>query len=197
MIELGLSSVQALWPLLAPSLAALKQRSGFFILLNPPFEPYAVRLKQLGLPLQRLLVVHTPNKADFLAAFVDLASSPACPFLLAWPPLQHLSYAELRKCHLACHEQEGLRFLIKSKAVMQQSSPALLRLLIRQHKQHLCLELLKQRGQLVSAPIKLALPSAWAVLPAYPDLLQGGAGAEPFYKASARLLHFPLSLSID
>jgi len=140
------------------------QAQGLVVLLNPPAIPFAQGLLQAGVDLERLLVVNAAAKADFVAAWGELARAASCERLLAWEPNRGLSYTELRKCHLASAEGRGLYWLFRPLARLAQSSPAQLRLRLLQGAQSLSLELLKQKGGHQSClfrPIELPLPQDW------------------------------------
>lgn len=164
---------QSEWLLLAPALRQLTV--GYTVLLNPPALPFAAGLIQLGLDLDRLLIVQTPSKQDFLAGFVELARAEICAALLAWQPKHKLTYTELRKCLLASAECRGLRLMFRPAQVQQQSSPAVLRLTARLHSQTLELNIFKQKGWLgaaASRPLHLPLPENWMPLAPYGQLDQ-------------------------
>lgn len=153
---------QSEWLLLKPAL--LKTTDGYVVLLNPPATPFAQSLLQAGIDLERVLVVQTQNKADFLASFSELARTQACDALLAWQPKQALSYTELRKCLLAAADGQGLYLLFRPLSARQQSSPAALRLAVDIQTTELQVAIFKQKGLLPkqqTQAIKLTLPTSW------------------------------------
>ncbi len=176
LIELGQKHLAGTWFLLAPAASSLigmaEACRGVLVLLNPPAEPYAEGLSQAGFVLDRVLLVQTRSKNDFLASFLELARSPACQMLMAWQPRQRLSYAELRKCQLAVQEQAGLYFLLRHHSALSQSSPASLRLNMHVEARSLQVELIKQRGKLPGAAVHIPLPDAWFSTGAYAGLMQ-------------------------
>ncbi len=151
------------WQLLLP---ALRQGRGQLVLLNPPAMPFAQGLLQQGLDLDRLLVVQASDRADFLAAFAELARTPGCDQLLAWQPPQALNYTQLRKCQLAADESLGLRLLLRPASALAHNSPARLRLALSLARQHVQVQIHKQLGVLgvAPAPITLELPASWQPL---------------------------------
>jgi len=164
---------QSEWLLMAPALRQLTR--GYTVLLNPPAMPFAAGLIQLGLDLNRLLIVQTANKSDFLTSFVELARTEICTALLAWQPKQNLSYTELRKCLLAAAERQGLSLLFRPASVQRQSSPAVLRIQARLNAQTLELHIFKQKGWLGAAAdqtLHLPLPETWMPVASYPQLDQ-------------------------
>lgn len=164
---------QSEWLLMAPALRQLTR--GYTVLLNPPTMPFAAGLIQMGLDLNRLLIVQTANKNDFLASFVELARTEICAALLAWQPKQNLSYTELRKCLLAAADRQGLTLLFRPANVQGQSSPAVLRVMARLNDQTLALHIFKQKGCLGTAATKtlhLPLPETWMPIAPYAQLDQ-------------------------
>lgn len=148
------------WCLLSRALTATK---GLIILLNPPELPFAQGLIQLGIDLERVLIVQTPQRADFLNSFVELSRSNACDAVLAWQPKQALTYTDLRKCLLASAEAKGLFVLFRPASAQQQSSPACLRLVLDMQAAELRVTIFKQKGMLQQRDqlIPLAVPDAW------------------------------------
>lgn len=150
------------WLLLTPALH--KTPGGFIVLLNPPAMPFGQALVQMGLDLERILIVQTANKADFLASFLELARAQACDAVLAWQPRQPLSYTELRKCLLATAEGTGLYVLFRPASMREQSSPASLRLLVELTAADLQVTIFKQKASLQTGQqgaINLTLPLLW------------------------------------
>lgn len=183
LIELAQDSFAGSWRLLTP---AAKQISGvdkseapqgMVAVLNPPAMPYAVGLLQQGLPLERMLVVPAIEKADFIACFVELARSPACAMIMAWQPKQKLSYTELRKCQLATHEQAGLYFFFRHSSVLQQSSPAALRIHMKLQRASMQLRFVKQKGRRQESVLHLNLPDNWQASSNYKALGQKASSA--------------------
>lgn len=160
----------ACWFLLSPSLRALLAKSeGYVLLLNPPAIPFAQGLIQQGIPLNRLLIVNTENKQDFVAAFTELSQAAYCHAVIAWQPKQPLSYTELRKCQLACDNGQALNILFRNSLL--QSSPAPLRLALDLQQQTLNVHIAKQRGDFKQATAELSLPVDWQGLAPYKYLL--------------------------
>ncbi len=149
------------WLLLVP--AILKTDKQFIVLINPPTRPFAPALLQLGIDLDRLVVVEASRKSDFLMSFLQMSRSPA-GVILAWQPKENLSYTDLRKCQLACLEGQGLYCLFRPADVLQQSSPAGLRIQVAVREKDLAITVRKQRGMLTQkadATVSLPLPRAW------------------------------------
>jgi protein ImuA len=162
------------WQLLLPAL--LNSQRGLVVLLNPPVSPFAQALLKAGFDLERLLIVETKDKADFLVSFIELARSDACDAVMAWQPQQALSYTELRKCALAATEGQGIYLLFRPDAVRDQSSPAVVRLSLEWQVEQLSISIFKQKGELLAnkSPIMLPLPEAWQGLLPHQQLDQQG-----------------------
>jgi protein ImuA len=179
------------WLLFLPALAAA---TGYIVLLNPPGTPFCQAFIQAGIDLERIVVVHSANKADFLASFAELARTQACEVLFAWQQHQALSYTELRKCLLATNEGAGLCVLFRPESAQQQSSPAVLRLLTQMTSRHIQLTIFKQKGVLQpqSHPINLPLSTALKGLLPHSLLdqtvLSGKSGTTPSKQKSAAIM---------
>nr|MBX2859038.1 hypothetical protein [Cellvibrionaceae bacterium] len=145
------------WLLLAPALRKL--HGGYIVLLNPPAIPFCQGILQMGLDLNRIVVVQSAGRGDFLKSFVELARAKVCRALLAWSPNVALSYTDLRKCLLAC-STTSLTVLFRHRHALQQSSPAGLRLACEVNAQGLAIDIRKQKGLLAkrSQVINLPLP---------------------------------------
>ena len=149
------SGASAEWQLLLP---ALRNIQGVIVLLNPPAQVCAQGLIQAGLDLNRVLVVQSHDKSDFIKSFVELARTAVCEVLMAWSPRQTLSYTDLRKCALARSSGRGLCVLFRSAKTLQQSSPVALRLSTQWQLECLELRIHKQKGVLVKATQVIAMP---------------------------------------
>ena len=145
------------WRLFSPALSQL--RTGYIVLLNPPAMPFCQGIVQMGLDLNRIVVVQCANKEGFLKSFVELARAKMCRALLAWQPNKALSYTELRKCLLAA-SATNLSVLFRDTQALQQSSPASLRLACDFNGQSLSLNLHKQKGLLTTHYQSIHLPLA-------------------------------------
>jgi len=140
--------------------ALLAQRYKPIFLLNPPFVPFAPALIDLGFDLDRIYMVRTKNKTEFVNAFVELARASQCGALLAWQPKEGLSYTELRKCALSCAQGDGIYSLFRPLSAQKESSPASLRLAVVIKESAMEVSIFKQRGTLEShdSHVRIALP---------------------------------------
>lgn len=147
------------WLLFTPSITDLCQslKEGFLVLLNPPAIPFAPALIQAGIDLNQLLIVHSKNKQDFLAGFIEFTRCAHCLVLLAWQTSYTLNYTELRKCQLACAEGKTLYTLFRPIHSKTQSSPASLRLALQLTRTTLEVEIFKQQGMFNKRRIAIEL----------------------------------------
>lgn len=154
------------WQLFAPALRSLGQSPGYIVLISPPELPYAPGLKALGLNLNELMIVNPKNRADAVAAFIEILRSSACKALLSWENQMCFRPQELRKLQLAAAGSQALCLLFRDTNVLRQNSPAVLRLYIEMNTQQIQVQLLKQRGAFQHRKVHLDVPEAWSELPA-------------------------------
>ncbi len=136
------------WLLFKPVLNLLfeKHADGYLILLNPPAIPFASALIQQGIPLNRLMIVESKSKQDFIACLIEFTRSSHCLSLLSWQTPFNLNYSELRKCQLACADGSALYVLFRPHHTQTQSSPAPLRVSLGFSDTQLRISVIKQRG---------------------------------------------------
>ncbi len=143
--------------LLAQSLQTLARAGRQIILLAPPCLPYPDGWTRLGIDPARILMVHTERPGDRLWAIEQSLRSAAFGALLAWVPEVRLE--ALRRLQLAAAGTDGLSFLFRPTAAQHHPSPAPLRLLLGGVEGRcLDVQLLKRRGPLQVAPLRLHLP---------------------------------------
>jgi protein ImuA len=171
LIEVCQRGIQAEWQLFNP---ALLQQAGLIVLLNPPAVPFSLPYLQMGLDLDRLVVVKADDKTRFVASFIELARA-GIGAVLAWQNRMSLTYTELRKCALAASESDSLCVLFRSAESQQQNSPAALRLFVQLVPGGLEITAFKQKGFLLKQqpqPLVLNLPERWRPEPPYYALTQ-------------------------
>lgn len=169
--------------LLAPVMAVQRQPDARtpphgtpVMLFGPPAVPCAQALQQMGLDVDRLIVVHgregvagasvrhllTP--ADLLWALEQVLRSGQVGVVLAWLP-ERLAAGALRRLQLAAQAHEGPAFMLRGMGERCKPSPAPLRLAL--HPGHgpdeIAVQVLKRRGPAAGPPVRLSLPP---VLPA-------------------------------
>ncbi|WP_051378356.1 translesion DNA synthesis-associated protein ImuA [Derxia gummosa] len=177
--------------LLAPALRHLAAEDRWMVLVAPSShddsrpEPYGPALEQLGLKLDRLLVIDTQHAADRLWAVEQALRCPGFGALLAWLPDAWPD--QLRKLQLAAQGSEGLCFVMRPPTAQIESSPSPLRLACRAvrssavdaptgiNPHRIEVDIFKRRGPPLDFPLHLELPPllAPAVSHAKPQSLDG------------------------
>jgi protein ImuA len=161
-------STGAEWSLLAPWLRrpASATGAGPILCLDPPHDPYAPALHQLGLPLERLLLVRADTAADTAWAGEQALQVMQCSALLWWVSanIEDVKPAMLRRLHLASTVHPTPVFVFGPFRSRQRSSPAPLRLLLEQANTKLAITVIKRRGPPMIKPIELDRPIFNAVI---------------------------------
>jgi len=163
--------------LLAPALAALQGQGRGLMWFDPPAEPCAWALGELGVSVKQLVLVRsrqvlktqakTPARqrvgavapaADVLWALEHALKSGHLGAALAWLPAR-LPADALRRLQLAAQAHDGPVFLFRGEAERARPSPAPLRLLLNSAgPDALQVRLLKRRGPPPQQPLWLELP---------------------------------------
>ena len=111
--------------------------------------------------LERLLVVRAERDVDTLWCTEQILRSGAAACLLAWLPESRLGdYRALRRLQLAAQGSASLAFLFRPPQAAHSLSPAALRIVLRGTREHLALEILKQRGGQAGQQLTLARANA-------------------------------------
>lgn len=166
--------------LVAPALAAAQRSDRLVMMFDPPAEPAADALLDLGLDLSRLLVVRSPPPERRPGARPMRSGAPVAAScwaleqalksghlgaVLAWLPMR-LSPEGLRRLQAAAAQHDGVAFVLREPQAALRPSPAPLRLQLQPAgADRLQVQVLKRRGPPLEAPLVLALPP---VLPAGP-----------------------------
>lgn len=157
--------------LLAPALAAVQAGGGSLMWFDPPAEPCAWGLGELGLTTRHLVLVRSRAAlkgvarqrlpaADILWALEQTLKSGHAGAVLAWLPAR-LPADALRRLQLAAQAHDGPAFLLRGADERLRPSPAPLRLLLASAgPDRLQLTLQKRRGPPAPRPLILALPAA-------------------------------------
>jgi hypothetical protein len=129
---------------LLPLLAALTHRPSarWCAWISPPFEPFAPALAAHGVALDRLFVARG-NSSSW--AFEQALVSGACDVVLGWARAQ-VRPKDVRRLHLAAGKGRTLGVLFRSRKAANESSAAMLRLVVEPHEQGVRITLLKSRG---------------------------------------------------
>ena len=132
--------------LLAPTLTRLIHQGGQLFLVDPPHQPHAQGLQQLGIPWDQLLVVRTTRDRDPIWACEQILRSGTCAALLAWEGAGSWRLAQLLRLQSAARAAPGPVFLCRPARAAQQPSPAVLRLRLAGAATGAQLTLVKQPG---------------------------------------------------
>lgn len=114
------------WRLLLPALRTLTRT---VVLVAPPHAPFGPALAAQGLALQHLLWVKAEALAQRLWAAEQALRCAGVAALLVWLP--HVRTDHLRRLHLAALAHGKLLFALRPASAQHESSPAVLRLLVR------------------------------------------------------------------
>jgi cell division inhibitor SulA/protein ImuA len=136
--------------LLMPALAALTQPDAakpkkWVAWIAPPFVPYAPALKQRGVEIERLLMIHpTSGHKNRLWAIEQVVRSGSSAGVLAW--IVSADDIVLRRLQLAAEEQGCWVLLFRPASASRQRSPAGLRIRLSRAQSVTRVEIIKCRG---------------------------------------------------
>ena len=176
--------------LLAPCLVATQRAGRLVMLFDPPAGLSSAALARLGFDVEALLVIHTRARVipgtDTLWALEQALKSGHVGAVLAWLP-PRLRAERLRRLQLAAHAHDGPAFVLCETSAAQRPTAAPLRLALRPAGADvLALRLLKRRGPLLEAPLRLVLPPVLS-LPARQRANAGVEWGAPAQANGARL----------
>jgi len=141
--------------LVLPALAALSRAGSRVAWLAPPHLPYAPALAAAGVRLEFLTVIRAPGRRDALWAAEQVLRAGACRALLAWLP--RANYAELKRLAVAAEAGRVFTALFRPPQAAGESSPAPLRLGLEPDGERLAVRILKRRGALLAAPLRIPI----------------------------------------
>jgi cell division inhibitor SulA/protein ImuA len=141
--------------LVLPALAALSRAGKRVAWLAPPHLPYAPALAAAGVRLEFLTLIRAPGRRDALWAAEQVLRAGACRALLAWLP--RANYAELRRLAVAAEAGRVFTALFQPPQAAGESSPAPLRLGLEPDGERLAVRILKRRGALLAAPLRIPI----------------------------------------
>ncbi|MGB5098488.1 MAG: translesion DNA synthesis-associated protein ImuA [Porticoccaceae bacterium] len=174
--------------LLAPTLTRLVHQGGQLFLVDPPHQPHAQGLQQLGIPWDSLLVVRTTRDRDPIWACEQILRSGTCAALLAWEGTGSWRLAQLLRLQSAARAAPGPVFLCRPARAAQQPSPAVLRLRLTGAATGAQLTLVKQPGPVGQ---RLALTSSLEEMTRpmiYPPV--------PYHRPAARRVPVPIRAAV-
>lgn len=105
------------------------QRPGWIVVVDPQSEFYPPAMGNLGVDLERVLVVRPRNEADALWAFDQALRSPGV--VAAWMRRDRLREHDFRRLQLAAEAGQTLGLLTRPKQARSQPSWAYARLAVR------------------------------------------------------------------
>jgi hypothetical protein len=160
---------------LAGALARASEGERLVAWINAPHLPYAPALRELGIPLERCLVVRPANREDALWAAEQSLRSGACGAVMLWlgESQRGEDYASLRRLQMAAEGGRAMAVLYRPTAAERLSTPAHLRVSLARAAGVLRIRIPKRRGPPLLEPVCLsigfaprAVPDAPASLPA-------------------------------
>lgn len=180
------------WQLVLPALSAVvRDQPGPVVLMGAPLQPFGPSLAAQGLPPERLLCIRADKPGARLWAAEQALRCAEVAAVLAWLP--QARSPELRRLHLAAHQQRRLLFVMRGLSARQEASPARLRLLL-DGVDEMRVHLLKRRGPPLSEPV--VLPARPARLEALLNARRNKAGVLPDTDTRrSHVLDRPLAIS--
>jgi protein ImuA len=134
--------------LLMPAMAALtspERARKWVAWVAPPFVPYAPALRQHGVDIERLLMIHpTPSRHERCWAVEQVVRSGSSVGVLAW--LAAIESVALRRLQLAAELAECWLVLFRPESASAERSPAALRLRLTRSAAMVRLDVIKCRG---------------------------------------------------
>lgn len=142
---------------LAGALARASEGGRLLAWINAPYLPYAPALAQLGIPLERCMVVRPANREDALWAAEQSLKSGACGAVLLWiaEGARHDDYAWLRRLQMAAESGRAMAIFFRPSSAGKLSTPAHLRVLVSREDGAMKIRIPKRRGPPLEAPIEL------------------------------------------
>ena len=127
--------------------------------INPPHLPYAPALAQMGLALERCLVVRPANREDGLWAAEQALKSGACGAVLFWAERFAEDYAWLRRLQMSAESGRAMAVLYRASSAERHATPAHLRVVLTREQDVLQLRIPKRRGPPLTRPLALSSPA--------------------------------------
>lgn len=142
------------WQLVLPALAqATQEKPGPIVLVGAPHPPFGPALQGQGLAADRLLWVRCDQGSARLWAAEQALRCADVLGLMAWLPQARAQ--ELRRLHLSARQHRKLLFVMRELPVLQQASPAPLRLVVQEASGALEIRIAKRKGPPLDGPIAL------------------------------------------
>jgi len=142
--------------LLSPLLARLNQQPGHVCWINPPFIPYAPALTNQSIDLNKMVIVRSRSLPQTIWSAQQAMVSQACAAVLVWLPQKILS-TEIRKLSLAAKTGKCWGFIFRAHSLQDQSSAAVLRIIMQIKQRKNLLSIIKQPGGWAGQQVNLDL----------------------------------------
>jgi hypothetical protein len=144
---------------LAGALARAGEGDRLIAWINAPHLPYAPALHELGIPLERCLVVRPANREDALWAAEQALKSGACGAAMLWlgESQRGEDYASLRRLQMAAEAGRAMAVLFRPGAAEKLSTPAHLRVSLAREAGVLKVRIPKRRGPPLLQPVALCI----------------------------------------
>lgn len=143
------------WQLVLPALAhAAQHKPGPLVLVGAPHPPFGPALQAQGLSADRLLWIRSEKSAARLWAAEQALRCADVLGLMAWLP--QVRAQDLRRLHLSARRQRKLLFVLRELPVLDQASPAPLRLVLDGKAEGLEVRIAKRKGPPLDEPLLLA-----------------------------------------
>ena len=150
--------VHAEWRLLLPALVRCGPAA--VALIGAPHMPFGPALAARGLAHQRLLWVQASAAPDRLWSAEQTLRCAGVDAVVAWLPQARSD--QLRRLQMAAAQYSKLLMVVRGEAAQHEASPAVLRMLLQPHVNHLQLHILKRRGPPLDHPV--LVPACHAAL---------------------------------
>ena len=149
--------------LLMPAIAAASQAGQGVVLVNAPHIPFPAAWLAKGVALENCSFISTDNLQEALWSTEQSLLSGACSLVIFWQPQgKAIEYKALHRLHLAALNGKTPAILFRSRHDGNQSSPAVLRLLVTAMAGELVVRVIKRRDIPLDHAVYLTLqPVTW------------------------------------
>jgi len=131
---------------LAGAIARASEGDRLVAWINTPHVPYAPALAQMGVPLDRCVVINPQSAEDALWAAEQALKSGACGAALLWISHVKNQYAWLRRLQMAAESGRAMAVFFRAAADEALSTPAHLRVVVWREGGVLRMRIPKRRG---------------------------------------------------
>lgn len=151
--------------LLAPALARLSQNQERWIIwIKPPFIPYAPALRQVGINIDKVLLIHPKNHREALWALEQALKTGTASAALAWLNESELKTSDIKRLQIAAKHGKTWTNIFRPSSAANRASMAELRILVdgapNLSCNQLALTVLKRKGGWPVSKISIELKHA-------------------------------------